>query len=131
MKFSKKIVFALISIFVLASISGCTTSLTQDKLDKINDRLELIDDFKEQIVLVEPTDSTQKYKSDTFRGIPFGTYRSDVLTLETLPLLNEYTNAVDFASTLMFNYSMTPTYWFKHLRSVLQWQLSHALERAF
>lgn len=108
----RRVTAILFSLLVLFSFSACASRTSEEKLAEIKDRLSLVDEFYESSA-PEPTEhSIDIYRSDSFRGIPFGSFRTTVKSREILVLASEYTNAIDYAPTKIFNYYMVPTYWF-------------------
>ena len=104
---------ALCFCFIISiSLAACTTRTTEEKLTEINDRLSLVDEFYENSAPELMENSVDPYKSASFRGIPFGSFRTSVKSRESLEITSEYTNAIDYAPAKFLDYDMVPTYWF-------------------
>ena len=108
----KKAAAAFFCIVLIASVSACSSKTSEEKLAKINDRLELLDEYSEQHSTETGSGIRKYFETDTFRGIPYGSSKSDVKSTEKLILLTENTDSLSYSSTLYYNYEMTPIYWF-------------------
>ncbi len=108
----KKAAAAFFCIVLIASVSACSNKTSEEKLAKINDRLELLDEYSEQHGTETGSGIRKYFETDTFRGIPYGSSKSDVKSTEKLILLTENTDSLSYSSTLYYNYEMTPIYWF-------------------
>ena len=108
----KKAAAAFFCIMLMVSASACSYHVSEEKLDEIDDRLELLDELKEQSYNQSGSGIRKYFETDTFRGIPYGSSRSDIKGLEKLTLLEEYSDSLSYSSTLYYNYEMTPIYWF-------------------
>ena len=108
----KKAAAAFFCIMLMVPASACSYHVSEEKLDEIDDRLELLDELKEQSYDQSGSGIRKYFETDTFRGIPYGSSRSDIISTEKLTLLEEYTDSLSYSSTLYYNYEMTPIYWF-------------------
>lgn len=106
--------FAVIMCVAIVVIiaPACSKDLSGEELDKVYDRLELVDEFNEQNVLSLSENPIVSQQEGTFRNVPFGSLRSDVESHETLQMSVQYDNAIDYTPTPVFDYNMVPTYWF-------------------
>jgi len=116
---------------ILFSFAACHGQLSSDELNDIYDRLELVDEFAEESVPVQAQSSAAQYKDGTFRSVPFGSYRVEVMNAEPLALAYEYSNAVEYYPALVFNYSMTPTYFFNSYDQFYSGSYSMTSEESF
>ena len=110
----KKAAAAFLCIVLAVSLCSCSHTTSSEKLTQINDRLELLDEYSAQHSSQDDSGIRKYYETDTFRSIAFGSYKSDVINAEKLPLLEEGDNYLTYSKTLMFNYGMNPTYWFNN-----------------
>ncbi len=108
----KKAAAAFFCIMLMVSASACSYHVSDEKMDEIDDRLELLDELKEQSYDQLESGIRKYFETDTFRGIPYGSSRSDIISTEKLTLLAEYSDSLNYSSTLYYNYEMTPVYWF-------------------
>ncbi len=106
---------AISAILVVAMmlLAGCTDNTPE--VSNVNERLDALDDFKQtmqeqRIASGNEHGVMQAYA--TFRNILYGSSMSTVKQLETLEIVEEYDNAIDFELVAMYGYSMLPTYWF-------------------
>lgn len=98
--------------FIVLLACACARELSPEQLNKVYDRLELVDEFYEQNVPKLSDNPIAAQETGTFRNVPFGSLRSVVEESETLELFQQYENAIDFIETPVFDCSMVPTYWF-------------------
>ena len=107
----KKAAAAFFCIMLMVPMSACSHHVSDERMDEIEDRLELLDELKEQSY--DQSSGIRKYfETDTFRGIPYGSSRNDIISTEKLTLLAEYSDSLNYSSTLYYNYEMRPVYWF-------------------
>ncbi len=112
----KKLVSMVILAFAaMLCLCGCSFSSGGATYD-VYDRLDELDDFKEwaaqQPVPTQSPFAAQEYGA--FRSVPYGYNRQDVMRLETLTMVEEFDNAIDFEYINIFGYDMLPTYWFNN-----------------
>ena len=93
-------------------MSACSHHVSDERMDEIEDRLELLDELKEQSYDQSGSGIRKYFETDTFRGIPYGSSRNDIISTEKLTLLAEYSDSLNYSSTLYYNYEMRPVYWF-------------------
>lgn len=115
MKRVKCFAFVMCAAIVLLFTPSCSRELTGEELDKVYDRLELVDEFYEQNVQSLSEDPIALQEEGTFRNVPFGSLRSDVEDLESLELYAQYDIALEYIETPVFGYNMTPKYWFNSM----------------
>lgn len=99
-------------VFMVLLACACARELSPQQLDKVYDRLELVDEFYEQNVPSLSDNPIAAQDAGTFRNVPFGSLRSVVEESESLEVLQQYENAIDYIETLVFDCNMVPTYWF-------------------
>lgn len=105
----------IIAMLVAAVLVLCGCSGVNTPTGDMYDRLDKLDAFKEtakelKVSSEQERDVTQAYGA--FRNVPYGYNMFDVIRLETLNVVEEYDNAIDFELVDIFGYSMLPTYWF-------------------
>lgn len=106
-------VFLIIAWTTAAVLLLCGCSSGSETFD-VNERLKELDDFKEWIAQ-NPTPISDKEALQAFgafRNVPYGYSKSDVRQIETLAIVEEFDNAIDFEYVDIFGYRMLPTYWF-------------------
>lgn len=113
---SRKLI-AISALIVVAALALCGCSLSsQDHVSQnVQNRLDKLDELKERIAEQNPQPSGEPFEANVngrFRDVPYGYNRTDVVRIETLDVVEEFDNAIDFDYVEMFGYSMLPTYWF-------------------
>ncbi len=109
----KKMLILMISL--AAMLLGACAGIPDNQADMsaIKEKLNKIDAYKEGISASQLA-SQQDYDSemDTFRSFNFGVSREIVQSMETLPLSQAYTDALDYTGSGVYGYDMMLTYWF-------------------
>lgn len=104
--------FVLCFFTVLIFTSACSHQLSRKELDKVYDRLDIVDEFYEQNVPSLSENPIASQSEGAFRNVLFGSLRSEAEKTEALELSKQYENAIDYIQTPVFGYNMVPTYWF-------------------
>ncbi len=114
----KPVVIIAMLIAVVLVLCGC--SGISVPAGDIYERLDKLDAFKETTESQRIESGNERGEtsrgvmqaSGTFRNVPYGYSLFDIKRLETLGVVEEYDNAIDFELVSIFGYSMLPTYWF-------------------
>lgn len=107
-----KLFAAILCVFMVLLACACARELSPEQLDKVYDRLELVDEFYDQSVPSLSDNPIAAQEDGTFRNVPFGSLRSVVKESEALQISQQYENAIDYIETPVFDCNMVPTYWF-------------------
>lgn len=107
-----KLFAVVLCVFMVLLACACARELSPEELDKVYDRLELVDEFYEQSVPGLSDNPIAAQETGTFRNVPFGSLRSIVEESESLEIFQQYENAIDYKGTPVFDCNMVPTYWF-------------------
>lgn len=109
----KKSLFILMILFITIMIGACTEIPdSQVDISVIQNKLDTLDAYKESLPDVKASEQDYDITDATFRGIYFGTSMDMVGTLETLPLSEQYSDALDYTGSGVYSYDMLLTYWF-------------------
>lgn len=112
----KQVILIILAFAITLCINGCNTAVINESYS-LSDRLDILDDYKKQIASTLETISEQRdeiQNPGTFRDIPYGYSRQDVIMLEPLQIIEEYDNAIDYDYVNIFGNDMLPTYWFNN-----------------
>lgn len=107
----KKTMLPLLLILVLMCASCSVAPGSEISSASIEERLAQIDAYKGTIPARTEAPVTPS-ATLSFRNIAFGSTMSDVEAAETQPLIQAYSNALDFEPVTVYSYSMQLTYWF-------------------
>ena len=107
----KAITFSLLVISALLLVSCTAIADSQVNHASIENRLEKLDALK-QAIPARPIALAGSLSVLSFRGVAFGSTMANVKDIETQPLADSYSNALDFQPVSFYSYSMHPTYWF-------------------
>jgi hypothetical protein len=107
----KAMTFTLLVISALLLASCAAIADSQVNHTSIENRLEKLDAFK-QTIPARPAALAGELSALSFRSVAFGSTMTSVKAVETQPLANSYSNALDFEPVSFYSYSMQPTYWF-------------------
>lgn len=109
-----KKIFLFFGILLMLTAAACTAPAVETA--SIDNRLSDIDDYKQSIPtpvpLTERLGDVGLTDREHFRGVPYGATQQDVMNAESLPLVETYTDALDYGSTFVYSQQMKPTYWF-------------------
>ncbi len=110
----KLVTVVVLALAAMLCLCGCSLGGGSSATYDVYDRLDELDDYKDSAeTRAEPSQSPlEAARYGAFRGVPFGYNRQDVMRLETLALVEEFDNAIDFEYVSIFGYDMLPTYWF-------------------
>jgi hypothetical protein len=92
-------------------LSACT-GITDSGVNKsaVQEKLKTIDEYKAGITGSQVKDND--LMDGTFRSFKFGVSKEIVQSMETLPLNEEFTDALDYSGSGIYGYDMMLTYWF-------------------
>lgn len=98
----------LLAVILLSACAGIADS--QVDISAVQNKLDDIDAYKASLPEVQST--AQDSQDEPFRGFTFGTSMEMVGALETLPLSEQYSDALVYSESALYSYNMLLTYWF-------------------
>jgi len=112
----KRIMFAILALGVLA-LGACGAAAAPLTDETIIGRLEEIDAYRRGIpprATASPNPAQTSLYADeySFRNVPYGIDMESIVYIEELPLIETFTDALDFGYAQVFSQSMLATYWF-------------------
>lgn len=103
----------IVLVLIAAMLTAACGAQTQNKADlsAVQDRLGVLDAYKESIQKNQ-ANGTEPNTKGTTSEFTFGMSREKIIAMETLPLSQEYTDALDYSGSGIYGYDMMLTYWF-------------------
>lgn len=111
MKNKTLILLVLMAATLLSACAGIPDNAVD--MTAVQEKLNKLDGYKQGITATQ-SDSQQEYNPamGTFRSFNFGVSKELVQSMETLPLNQVYTDALDYTGSGIYGYDMMLTYWF-------------------
>jgi hypothetical protein len=107
-KRAKAAIMILVTMMLLSACTGIAD--TQVDIQAVQSRLQQMDAYKQSIN--KQTQQAYSTGDATFRGFSFGTSKELISAMETLPLSEQFTDALDYTGSSLYGYDMLLTYWF-------------------
>jgi len=104
------VVMVMLAVLLLSACSDIPDS--QVDIDTVRARLQQIDDYKQSVPDTKEIQKAYNTSDATFRGIKFGLSMEMVSAIETLPLSEQFSDALDYTGGAIYGYDMLITYWF-------------------
>jgi len=112
MSVKAKLIIGMV-VLIAVLLSACTgIPDSQVDINTLQGRLRQIDTYKKTVPDIQESQHAYNKSNATFRGIKFGSSMEMVSMIETLPLIEEYTDALDYTGSGLYGYEMLLTYWF-------------------